>query len=113
MDIFHVSMLVIKNLCFLFLSVVDLISDIILYSWSVFKASSVDQHAASWSMGSVWSDRLVRSSLRCASLDSRSGSVRLEHVETDKSSPGRRIGVLHGPGVVQQVPMSLYLGLEW
>ena len=64
----------------------------ILYSWSVFRESSVDQHAASWSMVSAWSDRLVRSSLRRASQDSRSGSVRLEHVEPDESSPGRRIG---------------------
>ena len=59
------------------------------------------------------SDRLVGSSLRCALQDSRSGSVRLEHVEPDKSSPGRRIDETVGPDVVQQVPVSLYLGLGW
>ena len=83
---FHVSMLVIKNLCFLFTPVVDLIINfkntlrlnyfyINLYSWSVFRATSADQHAANWSMDSDGSDRLVRSSLRSALGDSRIGSV--------------------------------------
>ena len=94
------------EICYVYINDVN----IVLYSWFVFKASSVDQHAGSWSRVSQRSDRLVRSSLRCA-FDSRSGSVPLEHVEPDKSSPGRRIDVAGGPDVVQQVPMSLYLGL--
>ena len=65
-----------------------------------------------------WSDHLVRSSLRgvwrdSRNIDTRIGSVRLEHVETDKFSPARRIAGTDGADVVQQVPMSLYVGLGY
>ena len=108
---YYVFVIIILVLSYVYINYVY----IILYSSSVFRASSADQHAARWSTVSVWSDNLVRSSLRCALLDSRSRSVRLEHVEPDWSSPGRRIGGPGGPGVVQQVSMSLYLGraLVW
>ena len=86
----------ILGLCYVYINY----AYIILYSWLVFRSFSIAQHAARWSTVSVWSDRLVRSSIGCASRDSTSGSVRLERIEPEESSLGRRIGRPVGPGVV-------------